>query len=294
MHLDASLMDVPTWKQLLAACIAQPGREPVGMTQVLRAKPPITTRDGWYTHQIPSFHLCLQGSAVIRHPDGEVFVRAGDIVFMEPCVEHRNVIRHDDYLMLHVGFMANRADVSLQSSDDWCLWSLPFDPLRGLVEQAMTAGDEEQRVSTTQALLTCIHAAELTLIGRRGTAVLEMLQGMWRVAYDGSSNAEEILHKSGLSRAQAYRTFTAIYGVGPARAVEVMRLDMARWLIYRGYRISDIAAWVGYSSPTAFGKRWTAQFGAPPRSFYGKLAPLPVGGYASNHTASTADTAPPE
>lgn len=266
------------WRPLLRACLERPGA-----VHVLRAQPPVKAHPAFVVHQVPSLHLCLAGKARILVPGGGIDLLPGDLVLMEPCAPHRDAMQDAGDLTLHLGFMARSADVSLFAPNDWFIWRLPFAPARERIEAALLAAHAGRREREARALLRLAAEGPLDAIGRRGSPLFNMLWGMWRTAYDCNASPDEVLRKCRLSRSHAYRVFTAAYGMGPGRAIEVMRLDMARWLLLRGCRPGDIARWVGFPTRHAFSKRWIAQFGVPPRACRGRLVALPPAGYASNH-----------
>lgn len=270
-------MDPHRWMPQVRACL-----EGAGRIHVLRAGMPLSAAEGYF-HQIPTLQICLAGTARILLADGAVDLAAGDAVLMEPCVWHRDVVQVDQDLTIHIGFMARCTDISLRTKSQWHLWTMPFDPSRRHIESGLLAVDERTRRQHVRAVLRQVATAPLTDLGMRGSPLMGMLHGLWRMAYDRSVSPAEVLRKSQLSRSHAYRLFNWAYGMGPGRAIEVMRLDLARWLLFRGHRVGEVAEWSGFPTRHAFTKRWIAQFGASPRRFRGELAPLPAGGYASNH-----------
>jgi AraC-like DNA-binding protein len=163
------------------------------------------------------------------------------------------------------------------------MWRMSFNPARKHIESAILTPRADHREVHVRAICDLVLTAPLEELGGRGTPVMDMLHGLWRIRNDANALPADILQKSGMSRTHSYRLFQWIYGMGPGRALDVTRLDLARWLLFKGHRVGDIAAWCGFPTRHAFMKRWVAQFGGPPRAFRHVLAELPRDGYANNH-----------
>jgi len=266
------------WLPAVARC-----RERLGTMHACRTDPQPCFDPQGHFHQIPSLWLCLAGAARLTRVGGHLDLAAGDLAALEPGAWHVHEPLTGEAQVLHLGFTANWCDVSVKTRAWWRIWRLSFQPARGAIEALLTAETEAARRRRARRILDLVVAGPLRQIDAAARPIWAMLNGMWRLAYDEAVCADEILRKSGKSRSHAYRLFTGFYGTGPARAIEVMRLDLARWLLFRAHRIGAVARLSGFPDRPAFTRRWIAQFGAPPRSFRGRLAPLPRGGYASNH-----------
>lgn len=78
-----------------------------------------------------------------------------------------------------------------------------------------------------------------------------------------------------LSERHLVRQFKGATGQSPLRYYRLMRLEQARQkVLYTADSISEIAASVGYSSPTEFARYYAAAFGVGPRDERSKLAGL--------------------
>lgn len=276
-----------SWLPALQLCRRRPG-----VLHAWRSDQPLCFDPQGEFHQIPSLWLCLAGAARLMRRGGQTDLAAGDAVAMEPGVWHRHEPLTGDAAAMHLGFTASWCDVSVKTRAWWRIWRLPFQPARDAIEDLLAAEAAGERLRHASRLLTTVANGQLVELDAAARPLWAMLGGMWRLAYDGAVSADEILRKSGLSRGHAYRLFTAFYGTGPARAVEIMRLDLARWLLFRGHRIGEVARISGFRDRHGFTRRWTRQFGASPRAFRGRLAPLPAGGYASNHRSGESRARP--
>jgi AraC-like DNA-binding protein len=266
-----------TWLPALELCRDRPGSLLVWRTDLPLRFDPL----GEF-HQIPCLCLCLAGTSRLVRQDAHCDLAVGDALVMEPGVWHRHEPLVGEAACLHLGFTANWCDVWVKTRAWWRVWRLPYQPLRTTIEALLTAASDEKRRHHARRLLAAIASRPRRQLNAADRPLWSMLGGVWRLAYDEAVSAGEILRKSRLSRAQAYRRFTAFYGVGPARAIEVMRLDLARWLLFRGCGVGEVAGLSGFPTRHAFTKRWVAQFAAPPRGFRGRLAPLPARGYRGN------------
>ena len=89
-----------------------------------------------------------------------------------------------------------------------------------------------------------------------------------RMRPDHPWTVERLARHVGMSRSTFAAAFKAVHGVGPMEMVAVERMAMAARLLRTSrLRVKAIAAKVGYSSDTAFLRRFTAQFGEPPRAY---------------------------
>ena len=68
----------------------------------------------------------------------------------------------------------------------------------------------------------------------------------------------------GFERSYLYRLFCQRYGIGPKEYLTRVRMDKARWLLSRGYSVSECAAMVGYSDYFTFSKAYKKFYGVSP------------------------------
>lgn len=65
-----------------------------------------------------------------------------------------------------------------------------------------------------------------------------------------------------------HRTFKRLYGCGPSRALELIRLSQGATALQRSNAtITEIASRCGYSNPYHFSRRFHQTYGAPPNAF---------------------------
>jgi AraC-like DNA-binding protein len=72
----------------------------------------------------------------------------------------------------------------------------------------------------------------------------------------------------GVSAGHLFRVFRETYGLGPARALEVVRLARAATLLQRSNAtLTEVAHRCGFANPYHFSRRFTAWYGRPPGAY---------------------------
>ncbi len=85
---------------------------------------------------------------------------------------------------------------------------------------------------------------------------------------DTDLDVEQLAKSMNMSRPTLYRKIKAISDLTPNELINISRLKKAAELVVSGkYKISEVAAMVGYSSQTNFGRNFLKQFGLTPTHY---------------------------
>lgn len=79
-----------------------------------------------------------------------------------------------------------------------------------------------------------------------------------------SWSLERLARESGMSRASFAARFREAVGMTPGKYLSHWRLGVAKSLLKKGRPLALVAEEVGYSSPAAFSRAFSAHFGTPP------------------------------
>jgi AraC family transcriptional regulator len=105
-------------------------------------------------------------------------------------------------------------------------------------------------------------------------AVVEFLRERWADGPTVPVPATELAAAAAVSPAQLSRLFRTRFGIGPAGAVELLRLSRAEDLLLRSnLPIAAIAGHCGFADAYHFSRRFRAGYGVPPRRFRAEGAP---------------------
>ncbi len=225
--------------------------------------PPPVLDDGGHLHANPTTVICLAGVVRITAPRLRLDLLAGEALVIAPGVWHRHAPLRRDAVWFGQGFLAGWSDVILGDGDRCWTGQVPSQPSRRLCEQALAEEHAGRRYERFRTLLVQVLAESVAHQAFAHPALRAMLARFWNGLHRGVSVAE-VLRASGLSRAQAYRVFTAGYGVPPKEAIETARLWLAAELLTSGMPVAETAARCGFSSPGTFARAWKRAHGGPP------------------------------
>ncbi|MBA8795063.1 AraC-like DNA-binding protein [Friedmanniella endophytica] len=100
------------------------------------------------------------------------------------------------------------------------------------------------------------------------TAVWDAVAAAW--AQDGPSivGVDRLAEAAGISRGHVFRLFRQRFGVGPAEALELVRLSRAATALQRSNTpLAAIAAATGFADPYHFSHRFSRVYGCPPGEY---------------------------
>jgi AraC-like DNA-binding protein len=144
-----------------------------------------------------------------------------------------------------------------------------------LLELAELAG--EQAARRTDQLLALL--LDLFVTGPFGSsplaglpdaliAIIDATRTVWITEGMRIVTVEELAAAAGISTGHVFRLFRERYGVGPARALELVRLvRAASWLQRSNSTLAEVAARAGFANAYHFSRRFSGAYGIAPGAF---------------------------
>jgi AraC-like DNA-binding protein len=233
------------------------------------------------------FIWLLRGSAVWTVQEGRG--RPGEQILLRPgmlalsrfgTVDHIQWDAHAVSTHGYAHFTIKDAE-HLGPRSDWPkVRDMAAAPLLGglttyLLELAKLPGEPAAR--RTDELLALL--LDLFVTGPFGTSPWEGLPAPLVAAIDAARtiwiaegmriiSVEELAGQASISPGHVFRLFRDSYGVGPARALELVRLvRAATWLQRSNSTLADIAARAGFANAYHFSRRFSGAYGAAPGAF---------------------------
>lgn len=227
---------------------------------------PLPPREGGGSlHANPTSVVCLVGVVRIRRPDLVIDLHPGEALVIAAGVWHEHEPLRRGSVWFGQGFLPAWSDVVL--GDAAASWSgkLPSEPSRRLMDTVLAQTDPARRRQVFAELIRQVLSESVTDLVFAEPALQRMVRRLWNSLHRGVTVAD-LVRASGLSRAQAYRLFTAGYGVPPKAAIARNRLWLAESLLASGLPIATVAARCGYPSADTFTRAWKRAQGRPPRA----------------------------
>jgi AraC-like DNA-binding protein len=216
--------------------------------------PPRAAADG-HLHANPTSVVCLAGIVRVITPRVRLDLTAGEALVIAPGVWHRHAPVQRETVWFGQGFLAAWSDVVLGDHDGSWSGRVPSEPSRQLVEAALTEAHPLRRRARFVELMTLVLNESVDEQVFAHPALRAMLARMWAGLHLGVT-VSDLVHASGLSRAQAYRVFVEGYGVPPKEALLTNRLWLAATLRRSGLGVSETAARCGFPSAATFARAW--------------------------------------
>ncbi len=214
-------------------------------------------------HVTPTSVICLAGVVRIISFDRVIDLGPGEALIVATGVWHRHERLRPGSLWLGQGFMPACSDVWLEDYDRHWWGSLPSQPSRRLMSEALAADDAAQRRTRFIELIRQMLGDSLKDYSFNHPALERMFRRMWSNLHRGVT-VDALVRASGLSRPHAYRMFTAGFGMPPKQAIATSRLWMAEGLLAQGLPIAEVAARSGFPNPETFSRTWKRAHGKPP------------------------------
>lgn len=99
-------------------------------------------------------------------------------------------------------------------------------------------------------------------------AAIDAARTIWIAEGMRIIGVEELAGRASISPGHVFRLFRDSYGVGPARALELVRLvRAATWLQRSNSTLADIAARAGFANAYHFSRRFSGAYGVAPGAF---------------------------
>lgn len=225
--------------------------------------PPPTLVDDGHLHVTPTSVVCLEGVVRIIAPRRSIDLKPCEALLVGAGVWHRHEILRPGSVWFGQGFLPACSDILLGDHQRAWRGRLPSQPSRRLMQMALEASDEKSRKPRFAELVRQILSETVDDLPFANPALQRMIARLWSNLHRGVT-VEDLVHASGLSRAQAYRIFTEGYGVPPKDAIATARLWLAEGLLASGLAVSEVAIRCGFPSADTFARSWKRTHGATP------------------------------
>jgi AraC-like DNA-binding protein len=225
--------------------------------------PPPALMDDGHLHVTPTSIACLEGVVRIVTPDRSIDLRPGEVLVVGAGVWHRHEALRRGSVWFGQGFLPACSDVLIGDHQREWRGRLPSQPSRRLIEAALGADDDALRKARYAELVKQVLSETVDDLPFANPALQRMIARLWSNLHRGVT-VEDLVHASGLSRAQAYRIFTEGYGVPPKDAIATARLWLAEGLLASGLPVAEVAQRSGFPSPDTFTRAWKRVHDQPP------------------------------
>lgn len=212
----------------------------------IEAPPPVDA-DGDHLHTVPSLVACLAGVVRAHGPAGTCDLQPGEALVIAPGVWHEHVPVRAGTVFFAQGFLPTASDVLLGDHRRRFCGLLPREPSHRLCAQVLAAADPGRRLAHLRALLAQVLAEAVADQGMADPVFRRMVKRLWCDLHRGVG-VDDLVRASGRSRAQAYRVFTAGYGLPPKAALEAARVELAASLAAAGLTPAAVARRCGFAS----------------------------------------------
>ncbi len=226
---------------------------------------PLPHGDG-HLHVTPTSVVCLEGVVRIVAPDRSIDLQPGEGLLIAAGLWHRHEPLRSGSLWFGQGFLPACSDMLIGDHQREWRGRLPSQPSRRLIEATLETANDERRRARFAELVRQVLSETVDDLTYADPALERMIARLWSTVHRGVT-VEALVRASGLSRAQAYRLFTAGYGVPPKSAIVTARLWMAEGLLAAGLPIAEVAERCGYPNPDTFARAWKRMHGGPPSRF---------------------------
>lgn len=103
------------------------------------------------------------------------------------------------------------------------------------------------------------------------TRILDQVRLVWRRSGMRAIGVAELSRGTHLSPGHLHRLFRSRYGIGPAHALELVRLARAATTLQRSAAtITEVSSFAGFANPYHFSRRFRIAYGVPPTRFRAK------------------------
>lgn len=215
-------------------------------------------------HPCPTVVACLAGVVRVGGSDGSLDLGPGEALVVGPGVWHAHHPVRPGGVWFALGFLPTCTNVSLGDHAGHWDGCLPRPPCRQAMARIEREPDPARRLDAFRGLLGQVAEADIPALELERQPLNAMVRRLWAGWHRGIT-AEAVLAASGLRRSQAYRVFTAGYGLPPKQALESTRLELAEALLATGLPVRDIAFRCGYRDAGGFARAWRRRHGTAPR-----------------------------
>lgn len=223
-------------------------------------------------HPTPTAVVCLAGVIRVERPGGGLDLGPGESLVIGSGVWHGHAPARPGSVFFAQGFLATCSDVILGDHRSRWVGRLPRDPSRRLIGEVVAEADAVRRRDRFAGLIRQVLAETVANVDFANPALRRMVRRMWEGMHRGVA-VDDLLAASGLSRAQAYRVFTAGYGMPPKAALEAARLELAAALLAGGLGVGATAGRSGFAGTAAFSRAWRRRHGSAPTLARARVRP---------------------
>lgn len=203
-------------------------------------------------HPVPTFVLCLQGTArCLRAASGHqhaVDLQVGDILLIDAGVCHQHVDLRADHTVLQLGFLPQCCDYWFLIGQQQFNVRLPMQPYRLYMDEASRQPDQTRH--ELEHLLRTLLDEERHEPFKLSPALHKMKRYLEQNAHQ-PIRAEDIVAASGLRHSQAYEIFVAYYQAPPFQVLQQRRCDIAVAQLQSGVDAATCAEASGFANQRA-------------------------------------------
>lgn len=241
-----------------------------------------------HCHGNYELHIILNGRCRVSVQDRRLYLNQGDCVLIAPGEYHCPDATEGDILRFSLSFTPETTVLqqSLQQVLSQSLVTTVPDKLLQLcsdIFQEYAAGNlfknEYMQAMLTQLMIHLLRQLNLEGIQSEPPDALSTIQfiisidDFFEVNFAEPAGEEILAKELNLSRRQLDRVLRKYYGMGYRQKLIRARMDHAAWLLRTtDWHISRVAAYVGYTSDSAFFQVFRQHFGTTP-SRYRKQTP---------------------
>ncbi|MEV0808982.1 AraC family transcriptional regulator [Micromonospora sp. NPDC050200] len=226
------------------------------------------------------FVWLLSGTSIWQSGQRRLHLRPGMLLLTRPGTTHQfswDAEAPSAHAYVHFSLDAGGDDVA-----DWpdCRTLSPGDPLAALCRYLLRLGADPSPASAVRQRAVLGWLLELfadpLVADPRGERSLdpylrrlvEHIAGRWRDGVACPVPVAELAAAAGVSAGHLARLFRARYRVGPAAALEMIRMARAAVLLrHSNLRIEDVGSACGFVSAFHFSRRFRHTYGIPPSSY---------------------------
>lgn len=203
-----------------------------------------------HQHHTATLVVCLAGVVRLIAGRQRFDLGATDAAVIEAGAWHSHAPLRPGVVCFGQGFMGGRSDWLLASPNLNMVSSVPTQPSLRAVEEIAAAHDEAARRRLLAEHLRTFVTETSEPISDGNAVYPAMELALWDNLHRSGAVAA-MVQASGLSRAQAYRVFTAYAGVAPAAALRRERIALARRLLAEGVSSHAVAERCGLGDARA-------------------------------------------
>ncbi|MBR3681603.1 MAG: AraC family transcriptional regulator [Clostridia bacterium] len=205
-------------------------------------------------------HAIHSGKGVLINQNGSHEVSAGEMFLIRPGELTTYVAdENDPYEYVWIAFSGSRAR---QFDDMPDVLNTPEEMYAKLYEHVING--EKSTDPYTALLYEMMYSLFKESSTEEQEEIITEVHRYIKYNYAENITVSRLAARFGFERSYLYRLFKARYGVGPKEYLTRVRLEKAKWLLSRGFSVSECAFMVGYSDAFTFSKAYKKFHGISP------------------------------